>query len=93
MGLAFDPEKGDFSGMTTAPRTSFSEVFHKAFVAVDETGTEAAASTAVGMVATAMAPGPRNPPVVFRADHPFLFLILDDRTGAILFMGRVADPS
>jgi len=64
-----------------------SDVIHKAFVEVNEEGTEAAAATAVVFRATSM-PKPRN---VFRADHPFIFFI--QRNGNILFMGRVADPS
>lgn len=68
-----------------------SAVLHKAFVKVNEEGTEAAAATAVVMrtVTTSMPP----PPPVFRADHPFLFFIRDMETGTILFMGRVADPT
>jgi serpin B len=66
-----------------------SEVFHKAFVKVDEKGTEAAAATAViGRQHLAV-----RRPVEFRADHPFLFLLRDLRTGLVLFMGRVADPA
>jgi serpin B len=63
------------------------KVVHKAFVEVNEEGTEAAAATAVvALRAMSMSP-------VFRADHPFLFLIRDNATGSILFLGRVADPS
>jgi serpin B len=74
----------DFSGMTGNRDLFISGVFHKAFVAVDEAGSEAAAATAVVMKRTAMPSGPE-----FRADRPFMFLIRDDVTGAILFMGRV----
>lgn len=88
---AFSPTSADFSGMTTAERIFISEVIHKAFVAVDEDGTTAAAATAVMMEATAM-PMPKPEPKVFRADHPFLFCIFHNPTGKILFMGRVADP-
>jgi serpin B len=63
-------------------------VIHKAFVDVNEEGTEAAAATAVVMRGKC-AP---EPSPVFRADHPFLFLIRDRRTGSILFIGRVMDP-
>ena len=65
-------------------------VFHKAFVDVNEEGTEAAAATAV-----AMAPGAAvmpKPPPVFRADHPFVFMIRDKVSGNILFLGRVMNP-
>jgi serpin B len=81
-------EQADFSGMDGLRDLFIAFVAHKAFVQVDEKGTEAAAATAVGMTATALPPQP----IEFRADHPFLFLIRDNGTGAILFAGRVADP-
>ena len=65
-------------------------VIHKAYVAIDEKGTEAAAATAVVM-GKAMAPAPPQY-IEFKADHPFIFLIRDKQTGAILFLGRVLDP-
>lgn len=80
----------DFSGMTGQPGLAISAAIHKAFVDVNEEGTEAAAATANTMVATAMRMP--QPPIVFRADHPFLFLIRDVRTGAILFLGRLENP-
>jgi serpin B len=58
---------------------------------VNEEGTEAAAATGIVMRSMAMAREP--PPIVFRADHPFVFLIRDNRSGGILFMGRVTDPT
>jgi serpin B len=58
---------------------------------VNEEGTEAAAAT--GIVMRSMAMAYEAPPVVFRVDHPFIFLIRDNRSGAILFMGRVVDPT
>ena len=64
-----------------------SDVLHKAFVDVNEEGTEAAAATGVMMRSLAIAVP--VPPPVFRADHPFLFLIQENRTGSILFMGRI----
>ena len=64
---------------------------HKAYINVNEEGTEAAAATGIMMEATAMRHEP--PPIVFRADHPFLFLIRDNKSGGILFMGRVTDPT
>jgi len=84
MELAFSGA-ADFSGMTGTPDLCISEVLHKAFVSVYESGTEAAAATAVVMRETAM-PGE---PVEVTIDHPFIFLIRDIETGAILFVGRV----
>jgi serpin B len=82
----------DFSGMTGQRDFAISAVIHKAFVDVNEEGTEAAAATAVTMRALAMrAPGP--PPPVFRADHPFIFFIRDNGSRSILFMGRMTDPA
>jgi serpin B len=88
MPLAFDSRKADFSGMTTREKLWISHVIHKAFVDVNEAGTEAAAATAVVMEGRS-AP----PPATFRADRPFVFLIRDNRTGSILFAGRVTDPA
>ena len=90
MPLAFDAAKADFSGIDGSKELYLGEVIHQAFVAVDEKGTEAAAATAV--IAIAGAAMPAAPPVDFRADHPFVFFIRDTR-GAVLFMGRVADPA
>ncbi len=92
MGMvdAFDPNKADFSGITTAEKLFISAVIHKAFVAVDEEGTEAAAATAVVMRTTAM-PMPKKSKI-FEANHPFVFLIRHNSTGEILFIGRVANP-
>jgi len=81
----------DFSGMTGSPALFIDDVIHKAFVAVDEEGTEAAAATAVIMRESA--PRPPASPVAFTVDHPFIFLIRDRATGTILFVGRVMDPS
>jgi len=95
MPVAFDRGAADFTGMANPPdpreRLHISQVFHKAFVRVDEEGTEAAAATAVVMGRGA-GPPPAQPKV-FQADHPFLFLIRDLRSGMILFLGRVSDPS
>ena len=89
---AFSPLRADFSGMDGHRRWLYiSRVIHKAFIDVNETGTEAAAATAVTMRATAMRR--ESEPRVFRADHPFFFLIRDSLTGTILFLGRVAQPS
>ena len=92
IGSAFDPRAADFSGMTGDRTLYMSAVLHKAYVDVNEEGTEAAAATGVVMRATAVRL-PQRPPAVFRADHPFLFVIQDNRNGAILFLGRVADPT
>ena len=87
MPMAFS-SSADFSGMNGNRELSISDVLHKAFVAVDEAGTEAAAATAVIMELTA-AP---EPPVEVTIDRPFIFLIRDIETGAILFVGRVMNP-
>ncbi len=81
----------DFSGMTGHRDFAISEVIHKAYVDVNEEGTEAAAATAVTMRALAMR-APEAQPPIFRADHPFVFMIRDNRSASILFMGRMADP-
>ena len=90
MPLAFDENRADFTGISTQEELYISAVLHKAFVDVNEEGTEAAAATGVVMAARA-AMIPREPPL-FRADHPFLFLIVDNRTKSILFLGRVVNP-
>lgn len=87
MPAAFGAE-ADFSGMTGDRSLYISDVVHKAFITVDEEGTEAAAATAVAMAESAMALNP-----TLTVDHPFIFLIRDDETGTILFLGRVLDPS
>jgi serpin B len=91
MPTAFSPSAADFSGMSGLKDLFISAVIHQAYVAVDEEGTEAAAATAVVMM-TSVAYNP-NPIPVFRADHPFIFFIVDNTTGEILFMGRVTDPT
>ena len=80
----------DFSGMNGKDELAIGAVIHKAFVDVNEEGTEAAAATAVVMKRTAVLPM-RKPPV-FRADHPFVFMIRDLKTKSILFVGRVMNP-
>lgn len=82
-------EEADFSGMTGGRDLFISDVIHKAFVAVDEEGTEAAAATAVVMAEMAMMP---QEAVEMRLDHPFLFFIRDEDSGTILFAGRVLNP-
>jgi len=85
MPLPFSNE-ADFSGMTGADGLSISKVVHKAFVDVNEEGTEAAAATAV-VIDEAAIEVPQ-----FRADHPFLFVIRDRQTSSVLFIGRVINP-
>ena len=87
MPIAFS-DAADFSGMTGNRELCISDVVHKAFVAVDEAGTEAAAATAVVMELTAVP----EPPVPVTIDRPFIFLIRDIETAAILFVGRVLSP-
>jgi serpin B len=86
---AFSP-RADFSGMDGARDLYLSAVVHKAFVDVNEEGTEAAAATGAVMSLTSVLV---KPIPVFRADHPFIFLIRDVRTGSVLFLGRVANPA
>jgi serpin B len=88
--LPFGPD-ADFSGITAEP-IRLSNVIHKAFVDLNEEGTEAAAATAIIATPTAAA-APPGPLPVFRADHPFIYMIRDIRSGSILFIGRLADPS
>lgn len=91
MTAAFNEAEADFTGMTTdKPPLYLSAVIHEAWVDVNEKGTEAAAATAV--VGRAAAAPPKDRPIVFRADHPFLFLIRDTRSGSILFLGRMSNP-
>jgi serpin B len=94
MPLAFDRQRADFTGIANPPdpddRLAIAEVFHKGFVRVDEKGTEAAAATAVVMMERSMA---EKPPRQLKVDRPFLFLIRDNASGLVLFLGRVSDPS
>ncbi len=91
MGLAlpFDPARADFTGISAAEKLWVDRVFHEAFVRVDEKGTEAAAATATTMRTLSMPP----PNPEFRADHPFVFVIRENETGLILFVGRVGNPA
>lgn len=86
---AFQERLADFSGLTGRKELFISGVFHKAFIDVNESGTEAAAATAVVIGLKSALP----PTTVFRADRPFMFLIRHKPTGAILFLGRVANPA
>ncbi len=90
MPMAFSPD-ADFSGMDGTKSLFIGDVIHKAFAEVNEEGTEAAAATAVVMK---MSAGVRENSIPeFRADHPFLFLIQDNETETILFIGRVVNPA
>ena len=89
MVAAFDPGSADFSGMGGTRDLYITDVVHKAFVEVDEAGTEAAAATAVIVGTTSM---PADP-IRVAIDRPFLFLIRDIETGTVLFLGRVMDPA
>lgn len=91
MPTAFS-DAADFSGMTDEAQLSIQDVVHEAFISVDEDGTEAAAATAMIMHTTSMPLDPPEP-IELTVDRPFLFLIRHDETGAVLFMGRVGDPS
>jgi serpin B len=90
MGIidAFEPDIADFSGMDGTKWLFISEAIHQSFIEVNEEGTEAAAATAIIMEATSI-PEYKE----FIADHPFLFLIQHKETGAILFMGKVMNPT
>jgi serpin B len=95
MTLPFDTRRADFSGLTgrspqEAP-TAIDQIVHRAVIEVSEESTEAAAATAVGIMITSVAPKPVEP-LQFRVDRPFLYYLVDDRTGAVLFQGRVLDP-
>jgi len=89
MPTAFISKKADFSGMTTAEKIWIDFVIHQAYVKVDEKGTEAVGATAV--VSRLITSG--QPRTIFRADHPFIFLIQEKDTGNILFFGRVVNPA
>lgn len=96
MTMAFDRDNADFTGIASSPlrddRLYLDHAFHKAFVTLDEKGTEAAAASGAIMVVGRRAPPPK-PKAEFHADHPFLFFLRDLRSGMILVMGRVSDPA
>ncbi len=89
MPMAFDFENADFSGMNGNLDLFISQVIHQAYIKVDEKGTEAAAATAVVMCLANSA----MPSNIFRADHPFIFIIQERETGNILFIGRMSNPA
>ncbi|HOE29004.1 MAG TPA: serpin family protein [Planctomycetota bacterium] len=92
MTKAFEPREANFAGIAKTNELFIGDVIHKARIELDEKGTEAAAATGLGSEGGAMVPD-KEKPVVFRADRPFIFLIRHERTGAILFMGRLNDPT
>jgi serpin B len=89
MPAAFSPEEANFSGIDGSRDLFIQKVIHKAYVSVDEKGTEAAAATGVSVGVTS-APAE---PIQVEIDHPFLFLIRDIESGTLLFVGRVLNPS
>jgi serine protease inhibitor len=93
MVRAFEEEEADFSGMTGLPPSeaplAISEIVHRAVIDVMEGGTEAAAATAITVRAAGI---PAQQPERFRVDRPFLFYVVDDASGAVLFQGRIVDP-
>jgi len=91
MPTAFSENDADFSGMTGNTDLYITAVIHKAYVDVNEEGTEAAAATGISMGTTSI--GPMEPEILFIADHPFIFVIQETKTGNILFLGRVSDPT
>jgi serpin B len=91
IAAAFDGKAADFTGISKEKPLFIGPVLHKAFVAVDESGTEAAAATVV-MMRTGSAMRPQEPRP-FVVDHPFLFVIRHRATGVVLFVGRVVDPT
>jgi serine protease inhibitor len=91
VGEAFAPRRADFTGITSAEELYISAVRHKAYIGVDEEGTEASAATAVAIRAMAMA-RPEQP-VTVTVDHPFLFVITDTATGLPLFLGQLTQPN
>lgn len=96
MGMTdvFDESAADLTGIAESPweKLVVKEVLHKAFIDVNEEGTEAAAATAVVVVAVSSCVCAPQEPKTFRADHPFLFALRDRHSGSLLFMGRVMNP-
>jgi serpin B len=96
MPTAFSPTAADLSGMAAIANPSqnlyISAVIHKAFIDTDENGTEAAAATAIVIARATAVSSSRPTPVIFNANHPFMFFIQENKTGNILFVGRVVNP-
>ncbi len=95
MGItdSFDARKANFSGISQKNDLFINAVEHQVYIGVNELGTEAAAATGIGMSATSVSMVSPKAVPVFRADHPFMFLIQDDTTKTILFMGSVNNPT
>lgn len=90
MQLSFS-DQADFSGISGVRGLNLGNVQHKVYISSDESGSEAAAATSIGINVTAVRDQP--PAAVFKADHPFLYFIFEKKTGTILFMGRLANPN
>ena len=88
MGIAFT-DGADFSNISDQYDLLINDVTHQTFIETNEEGTEAAAATVVGIGVTSVPPAP----LVFKMDHPFIYIIRETTTNSIIFMGRVADPS
>lgn len=92
MGIAFDPDHADFTGINTAGNLYISDVKHKTFIETNEEGTEAAAVTSVEMSVTSA--GPDNPqPLLMKIDRPFVYFIMEKSSGTVLFIGTVMNPN
>ena len=91
MPSAFDQQRADLSGLASGARLAIDDVAHATFLRVDEEGTEAAAATAVKIVVTSARIEPQVPEMV--VDRPFLATLRDRKSGAVLFFGRIADPT
>jgi serpin B len=89
MPSAFDPDQADFSNITKEEQIYIDAALHKAFIAVNEEGTEAAAATAILLAGKGM---PANEPIEINLNSPFFFILQDRETGTILFYGRVMNP-
>lgn len=90
-GVVFDSQKADFSGISNVEGLCVEQMIQKVFLRVDESGTEAVAGTGANIVPKS-ANFPEVSPLIFRADHPFLFLIRDNTNGVPLFIGRFVAP-
>lgn len=85
MEIAFDPSAADFTGINAGGGLFINDVVHKTYVKVDEEGTEAAAATSVEIGFTSLPPS-------FRADHPFIYMIRENNSGTVLFIGKLTEP-